>query len=193
MTIEHENIIYELKDNGTGKTANIIKCLSNKAKIAIPDSVCEPSTVAATPSGGNNNYKVIGITANAFKDCENLYLIKFETPSNIKFIGSSAFENCISLQSFNIPANIYMITPRCFFNCVNLKKISSDSNITHILESAFEGCKKLKTINKIKTVNLQSISKNAFKNCYKLLVDSKQRFDSLEQIHINAFENYVLF
>ena len=189
MTIEHENIIYELKRNGTGKTANIIKCLSNKAKITIPDSVYEPSTIAATPSGGNNDYKVIGITANAFKDCENLQLIEFETPSNIKFIGSSAFENCISLQSFNIPANINKITPRCFFNCVNLKEISSDSNITHIFESAFEGCKKLNTINEIKTVNLQLISKNAFKNCYKLLVDSKQRFDSLEQIHINAFEN----
>ena len=46
-------------------------------------------------------YKVVGIDARAFADCENLKTVTL--PNSVKEIGESAFSNCVNLISISIP------------------------------------------------------------------------------------------
>lgn len=182
MTIKEKNIIYELLDGRSAKTATVIKCLSNEQTIIIPEEVIVPGSNAQ-----NVKYTVDTISDSAFKDCENLKELSFKKPNNIKSIGANAFRNCISLETFTIPQNIDNISPGCFYNCLSLKKVESSAPIKAIGISAFEECIALKSIDDINTDNLISISENAFKNCYNLSVDLKM--DLLTDIKPFAFDN----
>ena len=178
MTIEYDNIIYELiddPDNNQNKIVKIIKCLSNNPQITIPGRISFP-----VPNGNVSSraYEVQEISDCAFKDCENLKEIKFEDPNNIKVIGTCAFENCISLKSFYLPPYIKKISSRCFFNCIRLKKVKSENSqkpiIETIEESAFENCTNLKSIEGIHIENTKTISKFAFKKCFMLSIVALQ-------------------
>jgi hypothetical protein len=176
MSIEKNNIIYELIDdpnNQNQKCVTIIKCLSNKSKITIPDKVGFPT------SNGNNStteYKVKSISSCAFKDCENLKRVKFDKKENIKIIGESAFENCISMTSFTIPPCIKEISSKCFYKCISLKKLKyfdqAKPNLDAIQESAFENCYKLHSIEGLNIEKVENIGKYAFKNCFNLSTSS---------------------
>lgn len=178
MIIEQDNIIYELVDTSSSKYAKIVKCLSNKERIIIPNKIIDYNT--------RDEYTIRSVSDSAFKNCENLVSVVFENPTKITHIGNNAFANCVSLKKFEIPPRIRCISTKCFFNCISLKNISSTSKIIKIENSAFEGCRSLKTISEIVTDDLKKICKNAFKRCYKLSFNGN--IDNLQFIGDNAFE-----
>ena len=49
--------------------------------------------------------------------------IKELTLSNLKYLGTSAFKDCESLQSINIPENIDTIRSRTFEGCISLTEL----------------------------------------------------------------------
>ena len=71
-----------------------------------------------------NGMKVVGISRNAFKDCNKCIEIKL--PETLEYIEGYAFENCSYLRNINIPNNVKAIGDRIFESCSDLKDVSID-------------------------------------------------------------------
>ena len=146
----------------------------------------------------DNNFKVTVIRNDAFKDCQNLEDVLFESPSNIQQIGSQAFYNCNKLTDIDIPKSVtelgdgafryctslgevtfgegstlQLLPASIFLNCSALTDIILPTSLTTIANDAFNGCEKLTSI--IIPENVSNIGLRAFKGCTKL-----------EEITVNA-------
>ena len=82
------------------------------------------------------------ICAGAFRSCTKLEVVL--APDALEYIGESAFENCISLDTFHFPAQDY--------------------EITEVADRAFRNCERLN----IWTANVKVIGKQVFENCHQL-------------------------
>ena len=80
-------------------------------------------------------------------------------------IGSSAFEESLSMKTITIPKGITKIGDRAFCFCFNLSKVTLPDSLTSIGESAFTRCP-LVTLTLPKSIT--SIPKNAFDSCEAL-------------------------
>lgn len=91
------------------------------------------------------NGPVIGIGDEAFKKSS---IKSISIPATIKFISTSAFENCKKLKSVNtyypdVKENyidVYSIGSNAFANCKSLKEIEIDNDIKYIMDDIFYGC-----------------------------------------------------
>ena len=79
------------------------------------------------------------IPGSAFYGCEKL---KFEIPSYITEIKSSAFNGCTSITSVVIPSGVTAIGADCFRSCKNLTSVVFEEgcSITGIYAHTFDGC-----------------------------------------------------
>ena len=107
---------------------------------------------------------VTEIDSSAFEDCLNLESITI--PDSVTKIDSSAFASCISLESIIIPNSVTDISRSIFRNCTSLKNVTLPNNIDIIPGSMFEGCSSLESI--VIPDNVTQIDSSAFKNCKKL-------------------------
>ena len=89
-----------------------------------PETITIPSTVTYS----STTYKVIAVEDNAFKNCTTAITITIG--SNVKTIGSSAFNGCSNVTSINFGSGT-----------------SYPCNVDTIKGSAFSSCSKLATIN----------------------------------------------
>lgn len=90
------------------------------------------------------DYKVLGIEAEAFKNCENItnvYLL-----DGILNIDESAFEGCINLESIIIPNTVVRIGNKAFKNCASLEDVIIGESVKTIGNEVFAGCNSLKEI-----------------------------------------------
>ena len=98
------------------------------------------------------------IPGSAFASCEKL---KFEIPSYINEIKSSAFNGCTSMTSVVIPSTVAAIGSDCFRNCKNLTSVVFEEgcSITAIYAHTFDGC----AFSEITLPNtVQQLRQNAF-------------------------------
>jgi hypothetical protein len=77
-----------------------------------------------------------------FQNCANLKNI-YGDLSNIRSIGGSAFDKCLSLTSIPYMPNIISIGNNSFRNCTSLTKINLYAAVTSIHTGAFTGCTNL--------------------------------------------------
>ncbi len=126
-TIQSGACEYKVTSAGTVTLTGLKK--SKTKKLTIPKTI----TVNGT------KYKVTAIADKAFKNVKITNLI---VGSNIKEIGTSAFEGCKSLT-----------------------KVTIGSGVTKLGKNAFKNCKKLKSIT-VKTVKLKAVGKNVFKGIH---------------------------
>ncbi len=77
---------------------------------------------------------VIAIGDNAFAKKN---ISKAVLPDTVKSIGTSAFSNCMSLESINLPSGLEEIGSLAFYGCDLLKKIAVPETVTAIGEKAF--------------------------------------------------------
>jgi hypothetical protein len=150
--------------------------------VTIPDSITYKGV----------NYPVTVIRNDAFKDCLSLTTITFASPSNIKQIGTQAFNNCNKLAHIDdIPKSVKVLGDEAFRYCGSLQSVSFESgselqklpaslflecsalsvlelpdSLTTIANDAFNGCEKLDSI--IIPEDVASIGIRAFKGCKKL-------------------------
>ena len=61
-------------------------------------------------------------------------------------IGTSAFEECISLSSVTIPQTVTSIDSRAFYRCSGLTNIDIPSGVTKITDYAFQTCSSLSSV-----------------------------------------------
>ena len=90
------------------------------------------------------SYKLLGINANAFKDCKKItgvYLL-----DGLLSIGDNAFDGCSSLETIVIPSTVQTIGAYAFKNCTNLKKIVIPSSVKVLGNGVFSGCTNLEQI-----------------------------------------------
>lgn len=73
-------------------------------------------------------------------------LEKYDIPSSVTSIRSSAFYNCSSLTSISIPSSVTSIGEKAFDGCRSLTSINIPSSVTRIEWLAFNECSNLKAV-----------------------------------------------
>ena len=152
-----------LPDGVTALEDSVFSNCRNLISIKIPDSVesVGPSTFSGTawydnqPDGvvyaGNVAYKykgvmdesavielragTVGITDEAFGNCENMREIKI--PDSVQYIGEGAFYCCTGLEAVDFGNGIKSIGREAFMWCVNLSDIAIPDSVTKIGKDAF--------------------------------------------------------
>ena len=152
-----------MPDGVTALEDSVFSNCRNLISIKIPDSVesVGPSTFSGTawydnqPDGvvyaGNVAYKykgvmdesavielragTVGITDEAFGNCENMSEIKI--PDSVQYIGEGAFYCCTGLEAVDLGNGIKSIGREAFMWCVNLSDIAIPDSVTKIGKDAF--------------------------------------------------------
>ncbi len=129
------------------QTASLIKTTEDESftKILIPEFVGEISKEAfeywykLKSIEITKNVKTIG--SSAFENCSSLNSITFSTPSNLESIRDNSFRNCFSLTSITIPESIKEIGNYAFQGCSNLESVTSLSDFigVHMCLDIFKG------------------------------------------------------
>jgi len=119
---------------------------SDLVEIELPDSVQELGRSAFNCSylqsiKLSSNLKHIG--SNAFQNCK--YLTAITLPDGLVSLGDRVFCNCTSLEEIRIPDSVENVGEHAFYNCANLKSVSFSSS-THFAPNAFQHCINLKSI-----------------------------------------------
>ena len=84
---------------------------------------------------------VTTISDDAFWKCHNLKTVTFG--NNVESIGSSAFNECSSLESIELPIKLTKIEGNTFKGCSSLKSVTIGKNIESIGANAFYSCRNL--------------------------------------------------
>ena len=155
-------------------------------------SVCDwegGSETLRIPLKVNNSY-VKEISAWAFSDRSDFTMINFDQadylaligtmafkrsaisgsvnlPAQIKTIGTSAFQECASLDTlyYNATADI---PDQCFYKCIALENVAIAAGVTKIGNLAFAGCESLSYVRIPQTVT--DISVTSFKDNNNLVI-----------------------
>ena len=126
------------------------------------------------------------IRESAFFGCEQLSEVIFEDGSQMEYLTSGVFGNCISLKSINIPDSIKVIRSNVFLRCINLETVNLPSNLYSINTDAFYGCSTLKSITLPKSC--VSVLQNAFYGCTQLSTFIVPEDTALTTIYASALE-----
>ncbi len=100
----------------------------------------------------------------AFEGCGNLSSVSLG--DNIKQIGNSAFENCISLKNIKIPNKLTSISKQTFYGCESLTTISLHKGIKQIGDNAFSKCTSLSDVYCYMDVLSTEMKATAFDDSY---------------------------
>ena len=121
-----DGISFELNSNNF--TASVIYSKDAKESITIPHFITYES----------NNYHVVKISENSFKDNQNIISIEFPEDSELSLIDNYAFSSS-SLQNILIPSHVSKIGEFCFSECNNLQTVefSPQSELKTIGKGAF--------------------------------------------------------
>lgn len=129
-----------------------------------------------------NNLKLARVT---FVAGNSLEAIKqsafFATPvttitnvDKLTYIGTSAFSNCVSLETFDMPTTLNYIGSRAFYNCTKLNTVIPTS-VNQILQEAFAYCTSLTADQHLTNRIYQfKVGKDAFRGCplHKIVMES---------------------
>ncbi len=121
--VECENSADDYANNYSGLTT-----------VTIPDKV----------EYDGDEYPVVGISREAFKNCTSLTTITF--PNSLQQIEEAAFYGCSNLKSVVIPNSETNLRESIFQNCTSLESVTLPSSITEIPSAIFGGCTSLTTI-----------------------------------------------
>ena len=163
-------------------TYGIISFSKMQVEIDGYNGTCTDIEIPKTVSFGSDEYAIVAIGDEAFRDCSNLKSVTI--PSTITSIGDDAFQNCISLESVSLPNTIKVIGACTFAECTSLKSIEIPNSVTFIGNSAFaeSGLESIVIPNSV-----TEISSYAFQDCADLV--SVEIPNSVESIGMSAFQN----
>lgn len=129
-----------------------------------------------------NNLKLTRVTFVAGNSLEAIKQSAFyATPvttitgvDKLTYIGTSAFSNCVSLETFDMPATLNYIGNRAFYGCKKLNT-AIPTSVNQILQEAFAYCSSLTTDQHLTNRTYQfKIGKDAFRGCplHKIVLES---------------------
>ncbi len=126
--------------------------------IVIPDEVTIEVQGYYSGESWTTSAYVTGIGDAAFYGCP---ITSISLPGTLKYIGESAFGNCISLTSVEIPGSVTSLGWNAFYYCTNLSSVNIPRGVTE-LYGTFKGCSRLTEMTIPATVRYLD---EAFKNC----------------------------
>lgn len=159
--------------------------LSSTVKSIYSEAFSYCDNLKAVSFSAENNLSWFGDSA--FENCKKLENIEFsdlltsvgkrafykcelitESPANLKSLGTSAFNGCISLESATLPTSDTYTTleEHTFKDCKSLKSIIIPKNVTTVGTGAFMGCTSLESIQA--NYYLMTIKDKAFYKCSSL-------------------------
>lgn len=164
--------VNKIGDSVFENNKNINKLIINGDGLSIGNSAFKNTNISTFDFN-----KVTQIGEYAF---ENTKLTSVTLNSNVSFLGTGAFKNCINLVSFDFNGadleyeiiNPYSletikrtgVSEEAFSGCSLLKTLSNTSNLKGIGYSAFSGCTSLENTDFLGN-KVVSINGNAFLNC----------------------------
>lgn len=110
---------------------------------------------------------VTKICDSAFANINNSKLKTVTIPDSVTSIGSSAFENCRTLEHINIPNSVAEIGERAFLACDSLSSVELPTLLTEIKYGTFHGCYSLENItipNGVTSIGRKAFSESGLKN-----------------------------
>ena len=108
-------------------------------------SGCDESAIAVEIPAEIDNLPVKWIGGSAFSDC--VLLEDIIIPDSVTSIEYDAFSGCISLKDINIPDSVTEIRNEAFSGCTSLSSINIPDSLTYIADAVFSGCESLAAIN----------------------------------------------
>ena len=105
--------------------------------------------------------KRIGVLA--FDRCESMTKVTFAEGSELESIGSSAFQQCLSIRELSIPDSVTSIDYGAFALCRNLREAVLPAGITVISKELFDSCSNLRHV--VIPNGVTEIGVKAFKYC----------------------------
>ncbi|MCQ2387318.1 MAG: leucine-rich repeat domain-containing protein [Clostridia bacterium] len=129
----------------------------------------------------NKNCRFIGNSA--FEDC--ILLNNLIMAESVISIGDRAFENCSSLEKIEIPNNVVSVGECTFMNCISLKNVTIGDNVRYIGGSSFANCVALQQFAIPKSIT--KIGFAMFSNCSSL--QSVSISDNLIEIEYDVFSD----
>lgn len=120
LALDSAGLDYEIKDG----YAEITSYSGGASSLTVPDTL--------------DGYEVQGIAENAFRKSgvKNVVL-----PDSIKYVGESAFSDCVKLEKINLGGSLEAIGDTAFYNCKSLSSaLRFPDSLRTIGESAFENC-----------------------------------------------------
>lgn len=158
--------IYAFTQNGLRYTISP----TNAKIVGVEDerSTYSSVTIPNIVTYNGEEYCVISIENEAFKECINLSSVTFNKESNLETIGESAFEDCQLLSEINIPKSVTSIGYNAFNRCISLSSVTfeQESKLSTIVSFAFCQCQSLSNIDIPKSVTF--IGNSAFLECSAL-------------------------
>ena len=156
--------LIKVKDGDKVIAEYVIK--NNQAYLARYVDFDNASYTIPTTIGGK---KVVEVMKAAFKNCDKIELIEFETVngvSNVTSLASEAFANASALKTIDLSSvNVKAIPERAFLNSKELVSVALPVQATELKDSAFEGCSSLAVVN---FANVSTLGKAVFKDCTSL-------------------------
>ena len=138
---------------------------------------------------------ISSLSYDQFANCTSLISVKNFNNNTLEVIGSSAFENCSSLESITIPESVTSIEDSAFDGCSKLTSINIPDSVTSIGDWAFRCCSSLTSINIHDSVT--SIGDATFSFCSSLtsisIPNSVTKFGNyifLAEYYPNSFKIY---
>lgn len=163
-------LVFTLQDSKaqTGKKVAMIVAdavaYKSMTEITIP-----PSVKRMTGKTSFEEYRVVGISANAFKNNTSIKKVTLGEDAVIQ-MGKSAFQGCTALEEVNLAihwSSSLTTAMRVALLTNFVKEITVGKTVMYeLLPSVFEGCTSLKTV-KLSLFHTK-IGKNAFKDCSAL-------------------------
>ena len=155
---------YSVKQNGTDALAGKIKIPASYGEGTEKGAVSEIAADAFANLGGILEIvipeSVVTIGNNAFKSCEALQTIHFNSGSKLTSIGNSAFQDCKALTSMVFPKSVQSLGEHVFDNDASLESISFEegSQLKALGGYCFSTCPKLRNITFAEGTVLTSIA-----------------------------------
>ena len=108
---------------------------------------------------------VIEIAQNAFRGCNNLVKIHFN--SNLAVVNNNSFVDCFKLMEVDFRnTEVTSIPGYCFSNCYNIIRVYLSSNISSIGQYPFGGSSKIREIYNLTGKELDELKENYDPNNY---------------------------
>lgn len=88
------------------------------------------------------------IKSSAFENCKNVTTVTFDSSGSldVETIEDYAFKDCSSLKTITIPKDVSEMGSYVFWNCTSLESIKISANVSKIGSRMFRGCPNLKSI-----------------------------------------------
>ncbi len=172
---EVDNIIYEIKSNGTCKITDYTFKKANYSE-KVSYSVIPLLNIPEEVNIHGKKCIVTELGDSCFEGLKRLTNIKL--PKTITKIGKRCFYNCTSLTSIELPNSVIELGGSCFSNCESLSSILLPKGITKLGYSCFERCISLVNITLPNTIT--ELGDYCFSNCTSLtIIDLSEKITKL--------------